>query len=121
MKPAVLILVLLLPLFSLAQFTGRVVDERNEGVPFASVSVKGTSKGTSTDSTGHFSFVIDEKFPFTLTITSVGFSAHELVVRNNNVNNVLIQLQSTYKTDTVVTISRRRREILQDVPMPVTI
>ncbi|HEX5154623.1 MAG TPA: TonB-dependent receptor [Parafilimonas sp.] len=121
MKPVVLILLSLLPALSFAQFTGRVVNDRNEGVPFASVYVKGTSTGTSTDSTGHFSFTISEKFPLTLVISSVGFAPHELLVRNDNTNNVLIQLQSLYKTDTVVTISRRRREILQDVPMPVTI
>ncbi|MFT4155822.1 TonB-dependent receptor, partial [Parafilimonas sp.] len=60
-------------------------------------------------------------YPFTLVITSVGYSPEVLVVRNSAMNNVLIQLQSLYKTDTVITVSRRRREILQDVPMPVTI
>lgn len=121
MKPIILLLVLILPVFAFAQFTGRVVNDRNEGVPFASVSVKGTSNGTSTDSTGRFSINAGEKFPFTLLISSVGFSPHELIIRNSNTNNVLIQLQSLYKTDTVITVSRRRREILQDVPMPVTV
>lgn len=121
MKPTILLLVLILPAFAFAQLTGRVVNDRNEGVPFASVSVKGTSNGTSTDSTGRFSINAGEKFPYTLLISSVGFSQHEFVVRNSNTNNVLIQLQSLYKTDTVITVSRRRREILQDVPMPVTV
>ena len=117
----VLIFALTFPLFGFTQFTGRVVNEQNEGVPFASLVIKGASNGISADSSGRFSLIVEEKYPFTLVITSVGFSPAEFVVRTRNTNNVLIQLQSLYKTDTVITVSRRRREILQDVPMPITI
>lgn len=118
---AILLVILIFPVLSFAQLTGRVVNEQNEGVPFASLVIKGASNGISADSTGRFSLPVEEKYPFTLVITSVGFSPAELVIRNRNTNNVLIQLQSLYKTDTVITVSRRRREILQDVPMPITI
>lgn len=118
---AVLLVILIFPVLGFTQFTGRVVNEQNEGVPFASLAIKGASNGISADSTGRFSLTVEDKYPFTLVITSVGFSPAELVVRSRNTNNVLIQLQSLYKTDTVITVSRRRREILQDVPMPITI
>lgn len=118
---AVLLVILIFPVLGFTQFIGRVVNEQNEGVPFASIAIKGASKGISADSTGRFSLTVEDKYPFTLAITSVGFSPAELVVRSRNTNNVLIQLQSLYKTDTVITVSRRRREILQDVPMPITI
>ena len=68
MKRIILLLGVLLPVLAFAQFTGRVVNERNEGVPFASVLVKNTTIGTTTDSTGYFSFAAPQKFPFTLVV-----------------------------------------------------
>ncbi len=115
------LILFVIPIFGFAQLTGKVVNEQNSAVPFASVVIKGTKLGTSTDSSGHFSFALQEKYPFTLVVSSVGFSPEEFVIRNGNTNNVVIQLESLYNTDTVITISRRRREVLQDVPMPVTV
>jgi iron complex outermembrane recepter protein len=121
MKRIILLVAILSPLFSLAQFTGRVVDDNGEGIPFASISVKNTSNGTTADSLGRFTLVADQAFPFTLVISYVGYVPQELVVRNASVNNVLVQLQALYQRDTVVITSRRRREILQEVPIPVTV
>jgi iron complex outermembrane recepter protein len=111
----------LLPVLSFAQLNGRVVNEINKGVPYASVTVKNSSNGTTTDSLGQFSLATPDKFPFTLIISSVGFRPHELVVRNSNTNNVLVLLESLYQRDTVVITSRRRREVLQDVPIPISV
>src|SRR5688500_10614449 len=121
MKRILLLVAISLPLLSLAQFTGRVVDDNGEAIPFASVVVKNTTNGTTADSAGRFSLVVEQAFPFTLVISYVGYVPLELVVRNANVNNVLVQLQALYQRDTVVITSRRRREVLQDVPIPVTV
>ena len=102
-------------------FTGRIVNEYNKGVPSASVSIKSSNNGTVTDSAGGFTLTVPQKFPFTLMISSVGFERNELIVRNSNVNNVLILLQSLYQRDTVIITSRRRREVLQDVPIPISV
>jgi iron complex outermembrane receptor protein len=120
MKRIILLAGLLSPILIFAQLTGRVVNDNNEAVPFASISVKSTSTGTTTDSTGRF-FLDYNKFPFTLVISSVGFAPHELTVRNSNIKNILIQLQSLYQRDTVIVTSRRRREVLQDVPIPISV
>ena len=121
MKRSILLLTFILPLVAFAQFTGRVINEENEGIPFASVSVKNTSIGTVTDSTGRFSLVVEQAPPFTLVISYVGYGPQEVIVRNRNVNNILIQLQALFQRDTVVITSRRRREVLQAVPIPVTV
>lgn len=121
MKAVILFIVSFLPVLAFSQLTGRVVNEQHEGVPFASITVKNTTTGTTTDSTGRFSFVVNQNFPFTLVISSAGFQPHELIVRNGNVNNVLIQLQALYQRDTVIITSRRRREVLQDVPIPISV
>ena len=121
MKRRLLLSVLLFPIVAFSQFTGRVVNDKNKGVPFATILLKGSTLGTNSDSTGYFSLSTDNKLPFTLVISSTGFVPQELIVRNNNVNNVLIQLQSLYQTDTIIITSRRRREVLQDVPIPISV
>lgn len=121
MKKLVVLLSFLLPLATFAQLTGRVVNERREGIPFASVTVKNSSKGVTTDSTGSFSLTHDQKFPFVLEVSSVGFRKNELTIRNVNTNDVTIVLEALFVRDTVVITSRRRREVLQDVPIPISV
>src|SRR6188508_2866687 len=121
MKRIILLLGGLVPVLAFSQFKGRVINERNEGVPFASVSVKNSTIGVNTDSVGYFSFAAPDKFPFTLVVTSVGFRKNELVIRDNEKNNVLIVLDALFQVDTVVITSRRRREVLQDVPIPISV
>src|SRR5688572_9647171 len=121
MKRTVLIIASLIPVLSFAQFTGRVVNANNHDVPYASVLVKNTSIGTTTDSTGHFTLTDIQKFPFTLIISYTGYEPQERVGRNSNANNILIQLQVLYQRDTVIVTSRRRREVLQDVPIPISV
>src|SRR5690606_6736555 len=122
MKRMLLALGSLLPVLAFAQFTGRVVNENNDGVPYASVTIKKTTTGAITDSSGRFSIDIDQQqFPFSLIITSTGYEARELVIRNSTVNNVLVQLQPLYQKDTIIITSRRRRELLQNVPIPISV
>ncbi len=122
MKRTLIALVSLLPVLAFAQFTGRVVNENNDGVPYASVTIKKTTIGAITDSSGHFSLDIDQQqFPFSLIISSTGYEARELIVRNRTVNNILVQLQSLYQKDTIIITSRRRSEVLQNVPIPVSV
>jgi len=76
MKRSILLLAFLLPFYLFAQLngavilSGRIVGENHEGVAAASVTVKDTQFGTTTDSTGKFSLVINQKFPFKLVIIS---------------------------------------------------
>ncbi|TMI65949.1 MAG: TonB-dependent receptor [Bacteroidetes bacterium] len=121
MKRIILFLGGLVPVLAFAQFKGRVINERNEGVPFASVTVKNSTIGLNTDSVGNFSFAAPDKLPFTLVVTSVGFRKNELVIRDNEKNNVLIVLEALFQVDTVVITSRRRSEVLQDVPIPISV
>lgn len=121
MKLILLIVGFVLPTLVFSQFTGRVVNDNNEGIPFASIKVKSTSTGTITDSVGRFSFIINQPFPITLVVSSAGFTQREFIIKNAEINNVQIQLESLFQKDTVVITSRRRKEVLQDVPIPITV
>jgi iron complex outermembrane receptor protein len=122
MKRVFALFFLLSPVLVFAQLSGRVVNDNNTGVPFASVLIKNTTSGTTTDSTGYFTLTNIPKLPFTLVISYAGYEPHERVIRNSSINNnIVIQLQSLYQRDTIVVTSRRRKEVLQDVPIPISV
>lgn len=121
MKRILLLVLSSIPLLLLAQVTGRVIGNGNQGVPFASITVKGTGSDTTTDSAGYFTLNLNRPFPFTILVSSVGFEQDEFVVREGKAANILIRLQAFFQRDTVVITSRRRKEVLQDVPIPVSV
>ena len=119
MKQLLLIL-FLVPVFTYAQLngalilSGRVVGENHEGVAGASITVKGLSTGTSTDSSGSFSLVINQKLPFKIIISSVGFAPAELEVKNTSSKlSVQLQTQNFIANEIVVTASRQSEKLLQ--------
>ncbi|MEO5593099.1 MAG: carboxypeptidase-like regulatory domain-containing protein [Chitinophagaceae bacterium] len=65
------------------QISGRVVDENNNAVPYASVIVKRTKQGTMTDSAGLFSLETKSKLDrIELLISSVGFIQQTITLNN---------------------------------------
>lgn len=123
MKQLIVVIGFLLPFLALAQVSGRVVNENNEGIPFVSISIKGTSAGTVTDSAGYFSLFINEaeKIPFTLLVSSTGYNARNVIVKSTTISDLLIRLEAVFYRDTIVITSRRRNEVLQDVPIPISV
>lgn len=115
-----LVLLFLIPMMASAQLngsvilSGRVIGDNSEGLASVSISFKGASKGTITDSTGWFSLVINQKFPFKLVISSVGFSQQEVEIKNVN-SKLAIQLtsQTFIANEVVVTASRTSEKILK--------
>ncbi|KAA9040850.1 TonB-dependent receptor [Ginsengibacter hankyongi] len=119
-------IIILLPgfLFSLltfAQLRGHIVNENNDGVPYASILIKNTGTGTNTDSLGYFSLTGDQKFPLVLIISSAGYKPEEQIIRTGNTNTILIKLQALFRRDTIIITARRRKEVLQDVPIPISV
>ncbi|MEO7310925.1 MAG: TonB-dependent receptor [Chitinophagaceae bacterium] len=120
MNKLIAFILYLIPVFSQAQLngalilSGRVVGESHKGVAAASILIKGSSSGTVTDSTGRFSLVTSQKFPFKLIISSVGFAQQELEVASAN-SKLAIQLnsQSFLANEVVVTASRGSEKILK--------
>ena len=115
-----LVLLFLLPLYAAAQLngtvilSGKIVGENNEGLPGSSIVVKGTSSGTTSDTSGKFSLVINQKFPFKLVISSIGFAPQELEIKNTT-SKLAIQLntQTYLANEVVVTASRVSEKILR--------
>ena len=116
----ILRILFLIPVSANAQLNGSVllngyvINSGHESVPNASIYIKGTSSGTITDSTGHFSLVTNQKFPFTIVISSVGFAPQEIVIKNPNTNlAVQLSTQNYLANEIVVTASRKAEKLLQ--------
>jgi Ca-activated chloride channel family protein len=61
------------------EITGQIVDKEGAPVPFASIIIKGTSKGVSADQFGYFTITVpDEKT--VLVVSAVGFEASEIKI-----------------------------------------
>ncbi|HUP13579.1 MAG TPA: SusC/RagA family TonB-linked outer membrane protein, partial [Niastella sp.] len=94
--PFLLLLTLFLSTIVFAQETravsGRVVSGTGQGLSGASVRVKGTNVGTSTDSTG--AFTVTAGPAATLVVSYVGYTAQELTLSQNQTD-VEITLQAS--------------------------
>ena len=63
--------------FGQTKITGKVVDETNEPLPSASIVVKGTTNGTSTDFDGNFTITASDNSGV-LVISFVGYETKEV-------------------------------------------
>ena len=76
--------------------TGRVTaSDDGSGVPGASISIKGTSKGTTSDGDGNYK--ISAPSSATLVFSSVGFDTQEIVVGSKSQINVALKTDSKLK------------------------
>ena len=67
-------------------FKGLVVGLKGEPIPGASVVVKGTTNGTTTDANGAFS--IEAQEGATVTVTNVGFASQEFTLKGTGVQSI---------------------------------
>ncbi|MEI6948858.1 SusC/RagA family TonB-linked outer membrane protein [Paraflavisolibacter sp. H34] len=112
---------MLLLLFSLPAFAqnilrvkGTVKSDKGEGVS-ASVTLKGSAKGVTTDAGGNFS--IDAPSNGTLSVSSVGFTAQDVPV-NNQTNITITLLPMVNQLDQVVVVgygTQRKKDVTGSV------
>ena len=98
--------------FSQKKVSGKVTDgENNSSVPGATVQVKGTNKGVTTNAEG--SYTIEVPNEATLIFSSVGYSPKEVSVGNQSVINILLSPDAQALSEVVVTGygSQRKKDI----------
>ena len=96
MKKLFLILIsLLFTTFSFAQtisITGKISNSGdNTPVAGASLAIKGTVSGTVANANGNFILITNQKLPFTIRVSAVGFTQQEIVVKDKE--NLNIQMK----------------------------
>jgi hypothetical protein len=102
---------------------GKVVDEKDNPIPYASVTIKGTRTGIATNAKGSFSI----KFPagwenITLVVSTVGYEPTEVKVDKKNLSDSIIIRVRTFVAGMVVgelTICRKPqiKKELKNIPL----
>ena len=83
------------------EVTGRVIDENGEGLPTASVSVRGANIGVVTDLEGNYRITVDESA--VLVFSFMGYMQVEEQVAGRTVINVSLEPEATELGEVVVT------------------
>lgn len=98
-----------------AQVSGKVTDSSGAPIVGASVRIKGTTAGTSTDANGNFSLTVPDSA--TLVISSVGFETQEVEVGTQTTINITLNASSS-ALDQVVVVgygTQRKRDLTGSV------
>ncbi len=82
------------------KITGKITDNNGEPLSGVTVTVKGTSTGTTTDNTGTFTLTVPEKG--ILVISYIGYVSQEVPVNSQSVVNIRLVLSSKALDDVVV-------------------
>jgi hypothetical protein len=80
MKQFYTLFLCLLPLWSIAQLTGTITDNNQEPLAFASIYVKGTYQGTTTNADGSYSLNLSQTGEYTIVYQSLGYQTQELTL-----------------------------------------
>jgi len=100
--------------------SGKVKNSKtNESLAAVSVTLKGSTIGTYTDDKGAFSLTTNQKFPFTLVFSSVGFADKEFTVTEGT-KSLEISLDVKYSMgDEVVVAASRVSEKIVESPVSI--
>ena len=84
--------------------SGTVTDaSTGEGIPFASIQVKGTMTGTATDADGNYTISVPKNA--TLVFSSIGYINQEAEVNGRSIVNILLAPDTENLEEAVITIA----------------
>jgi iron complex outermembrane receptor protein len=122
---SVTLLIMALCINALAQNKGTIKgiirDEKtSETLIGTTVALKGSGMGTVTDGSGGFMLPYSGEYPVTLIISYLGYNTQEYVLDSNK--EVIFFLQpSTAAMREVVVSARRRKEVAQEIAIPISV
>jgi iron complex outermembrane receptor protein len=107
--------------FAQSTVTGIVKDSKGQPLPGATVIIRGTNKGASADKNGQFSLKATVPPPFYIRISSVGYKPQDFQILNLQSAPTEFVLVDDDQLQEIVVVSRRRKELAQDVPIPISV
>ena len=105
-----------------ANIVGHIVSGKSH-LPFANISLKGTTIGTLTDETGHYQLINCPPGTYTLTASSLGFKSHDEQVTIETGKTVEIKFnleEDAFNISEVVVSSDRSEQKRSEAPMIVS-
>ncbi len=95
------------------EITGKVTDEQGEPLPGATIFVKGTTFGTTTDFDGNFALQVEDANAI-LVVSYIGFTTKEVPLNGSTRINVVLLENSAQLEEVVVTalgIKKEKRKV----------
>ena len=86
---------------ALPTVSGTITDEKGKALPGVNITIKGTTKGTNSDASGHFKIEVPTENT-TLVFSYVGYIKQEVVVGNRTVFNISLALELQSLDEVVV-------------------
>ncbi|MFY9241904.1 MAG: DUF5686 family protein [Polaribacter sp.] len=111
MKEYLLVFFLFISFALHSQFTvkGTVVDEENQPLPYVNISIKRTTKGTSTDDYGNFEITIDKNIA-RLEFSYLGYkSVTKTVRKNDNFIKIILKEEENSLNEILVVTKPKKR------------
>jgi iron complex outermembrane receptor protein len=107
---------------NLSQVSGVVLDKTGQTViSDANVAVKGTNVSVIVDAEGKFVINSELQFPLILIVSNVGYQPKEVEVPSSQ-SNLIIELETeANQLVEILVTSRRRKEVVQKVPIPIAV
>lgn len=117
--------IFLILFFSTPAFTQNIDGTIKSGdeapVVGATILIKGTTVSAVADVNGQFSITASKELPFTLLVSSVGYKPQEIQIYELSDEPFEIILLEDNLLEEVVVTSRRRVEIAQEIPIPISV
>lgn len=101
--------------------TGIIKNSNGAPVPNATVLIRGTRTSTVADKEGKFSIDSKQETPFYIQVSSIGYKPQDFQILKLQDTPFELVLVENAQLDEIVVTSRRRSEVLQDVPIPITV
>lgn len=92
--------------------SGKVTDEAGATLPGVSVVLKGTSRGTTTNADGNFTFSVPDGATVSLVFSFVGFLSQEVVLNGRTTLNISLKTDTKSLSEVVVGYGTRRKDEL---------
>ena len=107
--------------FSQNPIKGVIKDREGSLSEGATVGIKGTSSYDISDDKGLFSLSAPKELPFTLVIRLLGYQTQEILFSKLPEASLEITLENDGLLDEILVTSRRRKEAVQEVPIPISV
>ncbi|RZJ69278.1 MAG: TonB-dependent receptor, partial [Flavobacterium sp.] len=101
--------------------TGIVKGSNNTTIPGATITVRGTTIAITSDANGAFTIDAKQQPPFYIRVSYVGYKPQDFQILKLQETPIELTLVEDTQLDEIVVTSRRRSEVLQDVPIPITV